>query len=259
MLPPASLPCRSGPALGADFPDVHSAGPGYAKRFGGDIGAFFLTRQWEVIEHALRTNKISAGSVLDVGGGHGQLAPRFVAADWKVTVVGSPTASTEQLNSQLDRSDFEYVTSSLPSLPFPNRSFDLVTATRMLAHVPCVSDFLSEVCRVARRAVIVDYPVTGVVHRLAAMALRLKQKLEPDTRPYRCLHRSEVEALFAQHQFAIAAQTGQFLWPMALHRLARQRYLADILEAIPRRCGWAARWGSPIIALATPTEKAQPI
>ncbi len=59
-----------------EFPetaDIETSSDGYANRFGGKTGAWMLAVQERVTKQLLRDVPASA-TVLDVGGGHGQLA-----------------------------------------------------------------------------------------------------------------------------------------------------------------------------------------
>ena len=62
----------------------------YARRFSGAVGRYFLEVQTDATLELLRP--LAAASVLDVGGGHGQLTGALVEAGLDVTVLGSDPA-----------------------------------------------------------------------------------------------------------------------------------------------------------------------
>ena len=52
----------------------------------------------------------------------------------------------------------QFATGNLLTLPFIDRAFDVVISYRLLPHVTNWEQLLSEMCRVAKTSVIVDYP-----------------------------------------------------------------------------------------------------
>ena len=67
-------------------------------------------------------------SILDVGGGHAQLAEPLVQAGYQVTVTGSDDCCRKRLDQQLRPGSFKYLTCDSLALPFENQSFDVVLA-----------------------------------------------------------------------------------------------------------------------------------
>ena len=68
------------PRRSADVPeraDVETSSEGYARRFAGPVGRYFLKVQEEITLRLLAP--WPRARVLDVGGGHAQLAPPLVA------------------------------------------------------------------------------------------------------------------------------------------------------------------------------------
>ncbi|MDQ2673475.1 MAG: methyltransferase, partial [Chloroflexota bacterium] len=68
--------------------DVESSSEAYARRFAGPVGQWFLELQARLTLESLAGLPPGA-TILDVGGGHAQLAPPLVEAGYRVTVVGS--------------------------------------------------------------------------------------------------------------------------------------------------------------------------
>ena len=106
----------------------------------------------------------------------------------------------------------------LLSLPFPDESFDIALSYRLLSHVTRWPDLVRELCRVARRAVLVDYPTFRSVNAVAEPLFALKKGVEGNTRPFTVFGDAEIEAAFAAHGFHPTGRRPQFFWPMALHR-----------------------------------------
>jgi hypothetical protein len=233
-------------------PDVESASDGYARRFAGDIGRYFL----DVQAKALMTLAAPwlPGTFLDVGGGHAQLAPPLVAAGATVTVTGSTPVCRARLDLTLAPGSYQFVCGDLLHLPFPDKSFDVVTAFRLLPHMDSWREFLRELCRLARHAVIVDYPDIRSVNIVQKPLFHLKRGIERDTRPFRCFNRSEIRSSLGAAGFGDARFIGQFLFPMAFHRAHGSIRVASATEWIGAAVGATAMAGSPVVVRAVPIQ-----
>ncbi len=75
-----------------------------------------------------------------------------------VTVAASGPSGRKRLDRLLPPDSYFFQSCNLLALPFADRSFDLVVSFRLLPHVDEWSDLIAELCRVADKAVIVDYP-----------------------------------------------------------------------------------------------------
>ena len=122
--------------LADETPDVETASDDYARRFSGPVGAWFLDEQERACLELL--SPWPGGTVLDVGGGHGQVAVPLAREGHAVTVVGSAPACRERLDRLARRAGVEvaFEVGELLRLPYADRSFDLVVSFRLLPHVP---------------------------------------------------------------------------------------------------------------------------
>lgn len=232
-----------------EAPDVQSSSPDYARRFGGEVGRWFLALQANLALHLLR--HLSPGSrVLDVGGGHAQLVAPYLDAGFEPIVFGSPSASRELLDPWLRDGSCAYATGELLRLPFPDRSFDAALSFRLLPHLSAWREFLGELCRVSRASVLVDYPSLRSANAASRWLFGLKRRVEPGTRSYRLFTGREVAEAFAEAGFSVGEARPQFLFPMALHRLLGSALLARALEAPGRALGLTRALGSPVIVRA---------
>jgi SAM-dependent methyltransferase len=238
-----------GPGQIQEDADVETASEGYAGRFSGPVGAWFLELQSKSVLELLGT--LPAGSsILDVGGGHGQIAPALVRAGHTVTVVGSSEAAGAHLSGRMQGLAYRFDVGDLRALPYGDRAFAAVTCFRLLPHSVDWRHLVSELCRVADRAVVVDYPSTRSVNRFADRLFAYKRKVEQNTRPFELFHPSEVDAEFARHGFVIGGRRPQFLLPMVLHRMLGARALAAAAEMPGRLLGLRKYFGSPVIVRA---------
>ena len=231
--------------------DVDSSSDDYARRFAGPSGAWMLAVQERGFLGLLAGDP--GVTILDVGGGHGQLALPLSRGGWPVTVVGSDPVCRHRIDAAVEAGKVRFVVGDLLHLPFPDRSFDTVVSVRMLTHCRRWEEFVAELCRVARRAVIVDYPTSESANCIAPALFGAKKKLEGNTRLWRLFRHREVEEAFAAAGFTPRGRRPQFFFPMVLHRLLRFLPASKALEGGAAALGLTRRWGSPVILEARRT------
>lgn len=227
--------------------DQVTASQAYAQRFAGAVGDYFLKVQTE------RTLELVApwpgAKVLDVGGGHAQLAPPLIQAGYQVTVAGSDVSCAQRLERMLSPGSYHFVAVDLMDLPWPEQSFDLVLSYRMLTHVADPPGYAAQLCRLAKKAVVVDYPAKKSFNLLADSLFKAKQSLDDNqhTRPFVSFWDDEVEGLFAAQGFGHPTRRRQHFWPMALHRAIKSGGFTKAAEGLARGLGLTALLGSPVI------------
>jgi len=235
-----------------DFPDVETASERYRKRFSTPVGRWFLERQADFLVDLLR--EWPGTSILDIGGGHGQYTRVLVEHGYGVTVIGSRPETGRLIADLVESGDCRFFAGNLLSLPFPDHSFDIVTSFRLLAHLPDWRRLVSEATRVARRAVIMDFPVRRSFNCFYSGLFGLKQYFEHGSaRPYTVFSEAEVRAAFAARGYVLTGRHAQYLLPMVAHRVLNRPGLSRALEEMFERLGITARFGSPVIARFEPT------
>ncbi len=235
-----------GPSEGREDADVETSSEGYARRFAGPLGAFFLDAQARTVLELLRP--WPGAAVLEVGGGHAQLAGPLVDAGHAVTVYGSDPACAARLRPWTDDGRVGFRAGDLLRAPWPDRSFDVVLAFRLLPHVTRWAALIAELARLARRAVVVDYPTRRSLNVASGALFGLKRGVEGNTRPFTVFRDAEVDSAFAAAGFLATARRPQFLLPMALYRALGSAPLARALEGGARVLGLTAVLGSPVIS-----------
>lgn len=236
-------------AVQTEQPDLASSTDEYARRFAGAVGHYFLDVQWEFVRAFLPAP--GTCRILDVGGGHAQLAQPLVKLGYDVTVFGSNDACIPRLDREVGAGKYHYVSGDLLSLPLDSDSFDIVLAFRLLPHLDNWPRFLDEVTRVASKSVVVDFPDLCSVNWFSERLFAAKAMVEDNTRHYRCFHQREIVDRLTTNEFCNIELQGQFLFPMAIHRLMRTRILSESLERVARATGMTERFGSPVILKAS--------
>lgn len=222
-------------------PDLISSAPEYARRFEGNWGRYLLSVQNRLVADCLPAN--GAVSLLDVGGGHGQLLETYGDKGIMPTVFGSDEASFQQL----DRDRIPCVAGDFLNLPFDDQTYDTVVSVRQLTHIENWRQSLAELCRVAKTDVVIDYPSLFSFNVLTPLLFKLKQGLEGDTREYSLFHNREIRDEFAQNGFRVASRNGQFFLPIVVHRLFKAATPLRGMEKLFRAIGLTDLAGSPMI------------
>jgi ubiquinone/menaquinone biosynthesis C-methylase UbiE len=225
--------------------DIETSSEDYAKRFSGKVGGWFLKIQEEA------TLKMLAGlpksSILDVGGGHGQVTESLLRAGHTLTILGSDESCKKRIEKWLLSPQCRFITGNLIDLPFPEQSFDIVLSYRLLPHVAQWRKLIAELCRTARKTVIVDYPATRSINAIAPVLFKFKKQLEGNTRPFTCFKESELVEAFNSAHFSRTQRYPEFFLPMVLHRVLKAPGASHIMEQIFRYSGLTSLLGSPVI------------
>jgi hypothetical protein len=102
-------------------------------------------------------------------------------------------------------------------------------------------------CRVARHAVVVDYPTSQSLNRIAPSLFNLKKRVEVNTRRWTLFTHAQVAAEFSAGGFPALRRNPQFFLPMVLHRAVGLRGFSVAAERLSSFLGLTRRWGSPVI------------
>lgn len=229
----------------AETADIETASDDYASRFAGPVGEYFLDVQARLTLELLRD--LSGASVLDVGGGHGQLTMPLIDAGYDVTVTGSADICRARLDIYCPKGSFTYITCDCLNLPFADNQFDVVMAFRLLPHATQWQTLIGEMCRVAGKAVIFDYPDKRSANILYDLLFDMKKNMEGNTRTYTLFTRQEIRDTLAMHNCLAPEFRPEFFVPMVVHRKLKKPGISRTLETACRMIGLTGLFGSPII------------
>lgn len=226
-------------------PDLVSSSDSYSERFAGQIGCWLLDRQTSILLDFMKDYR--GAQVLDVGGGHAQVASPLTAKGHEVTVLASDIEATVRLK-RLVHSPPEILIGDLTRPSVADRSYEVVTAFRMIAHIPNWPDFIAQLCRVSDDTVIVDFPIASGLHAWAPAFFWAKKLVEKDTRRFQSVTMPEITAVFAKNGFRVDCHIGQFALPMTFHRALKSPRISDFLETL--LSPMTLRFGNPVILRA---------
>jgi len=225
--------------------DIETASDDYASRFAGSVGKYFLDVQASLTLDVL--HDLPRASVLDVGGGHGQLTMPLATHGYDVTVTGSADICRERLDKHCEKGSFSYLTCDCLNLPFSDNQFDVVMAFRLLPHANQWQKLIKEMCRVAGKAVVFDYPDKRSANILYDLLFDLKKNMEGNTRTYTLFSRKQITSELAASNFSAPMFKPEFFMPMVIHRKLKNPVVSKMLEGVFRGVGFTGLFGSPII------------
>ncbi len=226
--------------------DLHSASAEYAARFSGPAGKWLLGVQERIVLSRLKA--CSNCKILDVGGGHGQIAQPLVSHGYSVRVFGSSVDALTQVRELNQKGRCEVDSGDILNIPYPERHYDVVTCFRLVPHSIDWKNLVGELCRVAKRTVIIDYPVRHSVNALTPLLFGAKKGFEGNTRHFLLFSDNEINEVFVENGFRCVSLTKQFFFPMVIHRALKSPTFSSFIEWFPRVVGLTHLWGSPVIA-----------
>jgi len=235
-------------SISAPYPeiaDIETASDDYAARFSGTVGDYFLRLQAKITLDLIKD--LPRVSVLDIGGGHAQLAVPLAQNGYKVTVTGSNDICKKRLDNLLKDGSLSYKTCDSLHLPYENGQFDIVMAFRLLPHTRQWQKLIGEMCRVANKAVVLDYPDKRSTNVFYNVLFNLKKKAEGNTRTYFMFSRQMLSDEFAQNNFQRPSFHPEFFLPMVIHRKLKQPSFSQFFEAMFKIFFLTRTFGSPII------------
>ncbi len=228
--------------------DIETSNDDYATRFKGKTGAWMLDVQTRLTRKHLSGMK--RGTLLDVGGGHGQLAHPLADDGWDVTVLGSAMSCKHRVKDLTDAGRAKFLMGNVIELPFADNSFDVVICFRLLTHCDRWEQLVKELCRVSKGPVIVDYPTSQSINAIAPMFFAAKKKYEKNTRTWKLFKHKEVALAFKAAGADVVSKRKQFALPMVIHRVMKSAAVSGFMEGICRAIGLTALCGSPVILRA---------
>jgi len=230
-----------------EYADVFTSSDEYASRFSGPAGQYLLSVQEKMVEDLLCP--YSSASLLDIGGGHGQLLNLYERLGMDVILHGSSPVCFNRL-SKTQHEKIKYIVSPPHAISLPDKSIDVVVSVRLLSHTDQWIQLIREMCRVARKAVIVDYPSTKSLNAFTPLLFNMKKRLEKNTRTYLSFNRKDLHGYFRECGFTEFSERAQFFLPMVVHRMGRGNIALKAAESFFRLTGLTNLLGSPIILRA---------
>ena len=232
------------------YADPETARTFDARRFGGPIGDLIASTQARVLANLIGT--IRHRVILDVGTGTGRAALLLARGGANVTAVdtSSEMLAVARRRAKEEGATVRFLIGDAHALDFENRSFDVTLSLRVIMHTPQWRQCIAELCRVAGRLVIVDYPSAHSFAALESVARRITYAVGFKTEPYRVFTNRDIADAFAAHGFRIRSVHRQFVLPIAFHKAIGSRRFTIAVEAFLDRMGLLGFFGSPVTLVA---------
>ena len=162
---------------------------------------------------------LSPRTFLDAGCGEGFVARRILDAAPDIALTGCDVSGVALEIAASANAGARFVAGSIVDLPFPNRSFDVVGCFEVLEHLPddLPRQALSELARVARRAVVLSVPhepVFSLANAVRGKNLDVRPRgSDPDHKQF--WSRSAFGALVGE-QLVVRQLVGSFPWTICV-------------------------------------------
>lgn len=230
-----------------EMADVETSSDAYATRFRGKTGAWMLAVQERAVLNLLEGRVAPGARILDIGGGHGQLAIPLIREGYRVDVIGSALSCRHRIEDCVTSGKCKFEVGNVMDLPYEDASFDAVVSVRMLTHCKQWERLVAEMCRVSRGPVVTDYPTGQSLNAIAPALFSVKHKYEKNTREWRLFRHREVAEAFRKAGFIKTGRRAQFFLPMVLHRVLKWRMLSVFAEFFCRVLGLTFLFGTPVV------------
>ena len=219
-------------------------------RFGGQVGQLIFEMQERVLLDFLGDpHPVTA---LDVGTGTGRAAFAIAKCGMRVTGADASRGMLKVAGTNAAKNNLAvaFLSGDAHALPFANHSFDLVVSLRMLMHTPDWRRCIGEMCRVARRRVIFDYPPLISFAALQTGARHVAQLAGRRVETYHVIRTGAVRSVLHANGFEIVKMNRQFVLPIAFHKLIGSARFTSNTERTLAAIGLLRLMGSPVTILA---------
>lgn len=221
-----------------------------ARRFGGPIGDLVAQGQADVLAGML--GPVQGRRIIDVGTGTGRGAFLLASAGAAVTGVDASEQMLAIARTRAAETNVavQFLQGDAHALTFADRSFDIAVSLRVLMHTPRWRQCIGELCRVADRGVILDYPSATSTALLQSLARKALHPLGFSSEPYRVFLDRQIAGELAAHGFRVVSLHRQFVLPIAVHKTIGSRRFTELSERWLARLGLLRVFGSPVTVYA---------
>jgi ubiquinone/menaquinone biosynthesis C-methylase UbiE len=221
-----------------------------AARFSGDFGRFIAEHQETFL---IRQIGSPAGRrILDLGAGTGRLSIPLSRLGGHVVAADASQKMHELLHRKtcLQGIRLHQARTDAHALPFADRSFDVVLSFRMIMHVVDWRHALTEICRVSRDYVILDFPPISGLAGLAPLIHPVIRLVKKHHQSYRVFRVRDVVSAFRSEGFDVTAMDKHLVLPFGLHRCVNSASFTHKMEAVLQKAGFRDLFGAPVTLVA---------
>jgi SAM-dependent methyltransferase len=220
------------------------------RRLSGPIGDLVVSAQARALANFV--GRIHERDIVAVGEGSERAAQLFARGGAFVTAVQPTVAmlADARRRAEAEPLKMQFVCAGADALRFPAGAFDVAVGLHLLAHAPEWRRCVAELCRVARRLVIVDYYSAMSASLPVSLARRSLGAVGVHAATYRVFARGTIDEAFDREGFRVRSVQRQFVLPLALHQAIGSRRFTVKSEKFLDRLGLLKHFGTPIMLVA---------
>jgi ubiquinone/menaquinone biosynthesis C-methylase UbiE len=221
-----------------------------AMRFSGSFGHYIAEHQITFVLDCI--GDPSDRQILDLGAGTGRTSLPLSRMGASVLAAD---ASDKMLSIVQEKSFLQGIPLTLAridahDLPFPNQSFDIVLTFRVIMHVFDWRIALSEVCRVSRDTIILDFPPKSGFAGLAPALHQIIRPFNKNHQSYRVFSVDEVVSALLSEGYVVTAMDKHLVLPFGLHRSINSPWFTNSAENVLAKIGLRDLFGAPVTLVA---------
>lgn len=228
------------------YRDERTAATFDEEKFSGEIGSLIHESQQKILFEMIPDAR--GKRILDLGAGTGRISIPIAKAGAQVYATDASiemiTVAKNKANEEFVKMDF--IVGDAHNLPFKDSSFDAVVSFRMLLHLEDWRKGLSEICRVTKKTIILDFPPKDSLVCLEPFYLDIKKKFCSNTQDYNVFSTKEISGRFEKEGFRVSMIKREFLLPLKFYRIVGKRSFAEYIENLFRRAGLIDKFGAPV-------------
>jgi ubiquinone/menaquinone biosynthesis C-methylase UbiE len=192
------------------------------------------------------------GNVLDVGTGSGKLFSALTEMERNVMGVDASERMISLLREKYKQHGAKerLLVADALKLPFDDESFNSIVSSRLLMHLYDWRRGITEVCRVAKKEVILDFPPVFGFTIVVPLVNVFKRLLRLDGTPYRVFSLRAVMQEFKKNGFTVVAVHRLFFLPIGVHRRLDNVELSMGMENKFGTLGLTRSFGGPVLVKA---------
>ncbi len=217
-------------------------------RFGGPIGELIKNNQEQLVFHTLPD--VQNWKVIDVGAGTGRITLPFLSRGADVTACDASAEMLEVLKQKANHPALHVLVADAHHLQFPDQTFHCAISFRMLLHVVDWQKALSELCRVSKDWLVIDFPPQHGFLLFAPLLHALKRTFKKNHQSYRIISVSKIRRELHKNGFEIFGTDSGFFLPLGIHRVIGQPGFTRAIEKFFKNIRLTALTGSPITLFA---------
>ena len=217
-------------------------------RFGGPIGELIKNNQEQLVFRTLPD--VQNWKVIDVGAGTGRITLPFLSRGADVTACDASAEMLEVLKQKANHPALHVFVADAHQLQFPDHAFNCAISFRMLLHVVDWRKALSELCRVSKEWLVIDFPPRHGFLLFAPMLHAFKRSFSKNHQSYRILSICEVRRELNKNGFEVFGMDPGFFLPLSIHRFVERPGFTTKIEKFFKSIRLARVAGSPITLFA---------